>query len=361
MRKRKRSGVINLPTGVHRVVSKGQAYYYFAPGRGTKAAGERVPLGIDPTAPKFWAKLNGARGMTPEAVKPGTFAALIRDFKTSAEWTRLRPNTRRDYLIYLDRVERAWGALVVSGLTAVGIYALRDRYAATPVAANHLAAILRSLMAWGIKRGYHDRNPAIDVTPIEISDIKGARPWPEAAYQLVLDRAPEVLRRAAILGRACGQRRSDLVRFGRKNRRDDGIEITIGKLRDLRHFIPLRKSELSEIDSWSCSDTGPWIVSARGEPMNGSALGELLDQFVERTPELAEAGPIKLHGLRAMAVCDRRLDGLEHQEISAQLGMSLAMVMRYSKQVDQEALARRGNAKRERGVNQIVKLKGDEL
>jgi hypothetical protein len=257
MRKRKRSGVFNLPTGVHRVVSKGQAYYYFAPRRGTKAAGARVSLGTDPTAPEFWANLNGARGAAPEAVKAGTFAALIRDFKTSAEWNRLRPNTRRDYLIYLDRVERAWGSLMVSGLTAVEIYALRDRYAATPVAANHLAAILRSLMAWGIKRGYDDRNPAIDVTPIEISDIKGARPWPEAAYQLVLDRAPEVLRRAAILGRACGQRRSDLVRFGRKNRRDDGIEITIGKLRDRRHFIPLRKSELSEIDSWSCSDTGP--------------------------------------------------------------------------------------------------------
>ena len=52
-----------------------------------------------------------------------------------------------------------------------------------------------------------------------------------------------------------------------------------------------------------------------------------------------------------------RLDGLEHQEISAQLCMSMTMVMRYSKQVDQEALARRGNAKRgERDGNKFVKL-----
>jgi len=35
--------------------------------------------------------------------------------------------------------------------------------------------------------------------------------------------------------------------------------------------------------------------------------------------------------------------------------MSLTMVMRYSKQVDQQALARRGNAKRERAGNNIVK------
>jgi hypothetical protein len=32
--------------------------------------------------------------------------------------------------------------------------------------------------------------------------------------------------------------------------------------------------------------------------------------------------------------------------------------MRYSRQIDQEALARRGNAKRERAANRIVKPKG---
>lgn len=361
MRKRKRTGVIDLPNGVHRVKSKGRVYFYFAPGRGTKSAGERVSLGTDPTAPEFWAKLNEAHGTAPETIKAGTFAALIRDFKMSADWNRLRLNTRRDYSIYLNRIERAWGVLLVSGLTAVGIYTLRDQYASTPVAANHLVTILRSLLAWGVKRGYHDRNPVIDVTPIEIFDVKGARPWPEVAYEIVLQRAPEAIRRTAILGRACGQRRSDLVQFGRKNRRDDGIDITIGKLRDRRHFIPLKKAELAEIDSWSCSETGPWIVSARGEPLKGPALGELLDEFVGRTGELSPYGPIKLHGLRAMAVCDRRLEGLEHQEIAAQLGMSLQMVMRYSRQIDQEALARRGNAKRERAANKIVKPKGSKL
>ena len=95
--------------------------------------------------------------------------------------------------------------------------------------------------------------------------------------------------------------------------------------------------------------------------MSGAELAELLDWFVARTPELAGYGPIKLHGLRAMAVCDRRMDGLEHQEIAAQLGMSLPMVMRYSRQIDQEALARRGNAKRERDGNKIVKPKAPKL
>jgi hypothetical protein len=170
-------------------------------------------------------------------------------------------------------------------------------------------------------------------------------PWPEDAFELVLQEAPEHVRRAAFLGRATGQRRSDLVQFGRKHRRADGLQIKIGKLRDRDHFIPLKASELAEIDSWSCSDTGPWITNAYGKPMSGSALFHALDTFVADIPELAGVD-LRPHGLRAMAVCDRRLDGLSHQEISAQLCMSLGMVMRYSKHIDQERLAREANKKR---------------
>jgi DNA-directed RNA polymerase specialized sigma24 family protein len=47
-----------------------------------------------------------------------------------------------------------------------------------------------------------------------------------------------------------------------------------------------------------------------------------------------------------MAVCDRHIDGLSHQEISAQLGISMDMVMRYSKHIDQERLAREANKRR---------------
>jgi hypothetical protein len=93
------------------------------------------------------------------------------------------------------------------------------------------------------------------------------------------------------------------------------------------------------------ADTGPWITNAEGVPMSGAAIGDALDKFVVHRPELAGAR-LKPHGLRAMAVCDRRLDGLSHQEISAQLCMSIGMVMRYSKHIDQERLAREANKKR---------------
>ena len=106
-------------------------------------------------------------------------------------------------------------------------------------------------------------------------------------------------------------------------------------------------AEITEIDSWSCSGTGPWIVSPAGKAMTGDHLGSSLDRFLAKVPQLADLEGLSPHGWRAMAVCDRRLRGLEHQEIAAELCMSLPMVMRYSKHVDQEALARRARDKRE--------------
>jgi hypothetical protein len=48
---RRRSVNVKLPRDVQAVVNRhGQVYYYYAPGRGTKAAGKRIPLGTDARA-----------------------------------------------------------------------------------------------------------------------------------------------------------------------------------------------------------------------------------------------------------------------------------------------------------------------
>jgi hypothetical protein len=47
-----------------------------------------------------------------------------------------------------------------------------------------------------------------------------------------------------------------------------------------------------------------------------------------------------MHGLRAMAACDRKLEGAEDRAIGASLCMSVSMVQRYTKHIDNELLAR---------------------
>ena len=95
--------------------------------------------------------------------------------------------------------------------------------------------------------------------------------------------------------------------------------------------------------------------------MSGDHLGSSLGRWVASRDELKELEQLTPHGWRAMAVCDRRLAGLEHQEIAAQICMSLPMVMRYSRHIDQEVLARKGNAKREQTVAEFVKSKRSGL
>jgi integrase len=297
-----------------------------------------VPLGKDATDPEFWVALKRAQG-DDGTLKPGTFNALIAEYRASSKWQKLRQRTQEHYSHQLERIADAWGELAVDGLTVKGIFALRAKYEATPVAANHLVSVLRTLLGWGLEHGYGSRNPANDVNALEIVDEEKAKPWPEWAYQLVLAGAPEHLQRAAFLGRATGQRRSDLVKLGRRNRVEDGLAFKIGKLRDKEHFIPLTPGQLKVIDAWSCSDTGPWIVSPTGSTMSGDHQQSSLNRYIAKTPKLQGLG-LKLHGLRAMAAIDRKMLGLENKAIGKNIGMSAGMVERYTSHIDGVALAR---------------------
>jgi hypothetical protein len=315
MARRKNTGMIELPSGVHAVRAGRKVYYYWHPHRSTALEGKRVALGTDPRDPLFWEKLKAAQGKASGDVEPWTFAALALAYRGpkagvgSAEWEKLRPPTKKSYNLHIGRILDKWGALPVADITLRHIYAFRDMHADTPTMANKLVMMLRVLIAFGMPRGYIDRSPAAEVALPSIVDVEHTRPWPEDAFKRIIETAPEHIRRAAFLGRATGQRRSDLVRYGRKHRRADGLQIKIGKLRDKDHFIPLKASELAEIDSWLCSDTGPWITNAAGQPMSGDAIGSSLDRFLADVPELAGLN-LNPHRLRAMGVCDRRFDGL---------------------------------------------------
>jgi hypothetical protein len=329
---------MSVPEGVHAIKSGRKTYYYWHPNRGTAFAGKRVPLGTDHTDPEFWDRLRAAQG-DDGTVTPGTFNALIAEYKRSKKFLNRRERTKTHYDHQLSRIATAWGDMAVSGLTVAGIFRLRAQFENTPVAANHLVSMLRTLLGWGLSHGYGERNPANDVENLEIDDERNAKPWPDEAYQIVLKVAPERLRRAVYLARASGQRRSDVVKFGKRHRKDDGIAIKIGKLRDKEHTIPLMERQLAEIDSWDCSDTGPWVVAERGGMMSGDNLQSTLNRLVAKTPTL-RGYDLKMHGLRANAAIDRKLVGAENKAIGASIRMSTAMVERYIKHIDDLELAR---------------------
>lgn len=332
--------MVALPEGVRRVKRGRRTYYYFHKGRGTAAQQRAVRLPDDPADPAFWTKLRDLTGAVAE--DEGAFSALIARYRSSPEWDRLRPKTRRNYDVYLRGFERAWGGLGVADLSRGGIYAHRDAMAATPVAANGMLSVLRSFLEWCVERRIIMENAAAGVKALAVDD-DGTRPWPEIAYQLVLERAPMDLRRLAIIGRATGQRRSDLVRMRPADRFDQGIRLRIGKLREKAHWVPLTRVALAEIDSWVVEPMVPYLLSPAGKPYSGDHINSRWNRWRASEEAAPIAGMIAtIHGLRATAVVDRRRAGLTHQEIAAQIGMSLQMVMRYSRFADQEDLARAG-------------------
>lgn len=358
-RKRKGAGVVELPIGVQAVKRGERVYYYWHPGRGTERGKGLKPiaLGKDPRHADFWKKIAQLTGAPiPGAAAKGTWAALDREWRgdekesiaPSREWVSLSDGTRRIYALRMKRIVRDWGKLQVSLTDLEGVTALRDTFSG-PVAANQMVGVIRAAMAWGRRHGYPSKDPTTDLEAVDVGEVDGATPWPEWAYEIVRKEAPEPLRRAAFLGRATGQRRSDLVRMGKRSRRDDGLEFQIKKLRNRVHFIPLLKGELAEIDGWATSDIGPYITTSRGRPTNGGALADALKAFCLSHPALKET-EVFLHGLRALAVCDRRIQGMTHQEISGQICMSIGMVMRYSKRIDTEILGRAANVRREQSA-----------
>jgi integrase len=189
-------------------------------------------------------------------------------------------------------------------------------------------------------------------------DDDGNIPWTEAGYQFVMKHAPVHLYRMAFLGRACGQRVSDLVKMRPVNLTEDGINLRIGKLRDKPHMVPLTKAQMAEIRSWGVGDLNFFITTpARGKRCSERYLNELWNEW-RATPE---AAPIRdldmtIHGLRATAINDRHLDGATELGIAAELGMSVAMVSRYLRFANKVEAGRVSRDRREQARTEIARF-----
>jgi hypothetical protein len=211
---------VELPRYVHRVLSRGREYFYFQRGRESASQEPSIRLPGNPHAVEFWAAYKEALGTEPPSGK--TFDDLIAAYKFSPEFARLSDTSKREYTRYLETISELMSKFHVSALRPKHVIQLRDKFAATPVAANHLIAILRVLIAWGIPREFSDTNPCIHVPKLD-TDVKGARPWPVWAYELINKHAKEGIRRAVLLAHYTGQRQEDVLRMAPEHIEDGGI------------------------------------------------------------------------------------------------------------------------------------------
>jgi integrase len=318
-----------------------------------------VSLGKDTNDPEFWRKLRDAKGAP--VPREGTFSPLIAAWRKQ-NWERLRPATRKNFGHYLNRLDAEAGDRLVAALLPRDIYQMMDGMSATPRSANQMLTILRLLLQFGVQRGYCTTNPAIGIEPLKV-DASGQEPWAEEGYRFVMQHAPLHVRRMAYLGRATGQRVSDLVKMRATDLAADGIFLRIGKLRDKPHLVPLSGEQMAEIRSWGVRDLD-FLISTPGTRCRCSA--GYLNVLWNNWRASSEAAPIRslkltIHGLRATKIKDLRRDGAADGSIADELGMSVGMVARYLRFDDKIASARASRDRRERNrgdlVNPVVQLK----
>jgi integrase len=244
-----RKPTVALPKYVQRIVNGGREYFYFQRGRASASPGPRLKLPKGPHDTEFWAAYKNHLGS--ELPSARTFDALIAAYKIAPEFTKRAAATQRDYSRYLDIVSTAWGKLHVGSVRPKHVLQLRDAWAETPVAANHLLSVLKTLINWGIPREFSETNPCIHVQKLEVNE-GGARPWPLWAFSLVTEHASEDMLRAVLLARYTGQRQEDVLRMGPGDVEDGGINVVQQKTgKEL--WLPFHCNLKAALEDWSGS------------------------------------------------------------------------------------------------------------
>lgn len=323
--------------------------------------GRKVRLRSPTGSPEFFAEYRAALAAlesplpspTPrstEAPLPGTLRWLCAAYFGSAEFKRLDPRTQRVRRLILEHCLREpvapaetalFSEFPLSRLTPAAIRVLRDRKAAAPETANGRVKALRQVFAWGMA-SHPDLlpgNPARDV-PYFRSASQGHHSWTLEEVTQYEARHPvgSKARLALALLLYTGQRRSDVVRFGRQHVRDGWLHFTQAKNRNrapVRMALPVLP-ELQRIIDASPSGDLTFIVTAFGRPFTANGFG---NWFRDRCDE-AGLEHCSAHGLRKAGAALAAENGATESELMAIFCWStLKEAARYTKAARQKLLA----------------------
>jgi hypothetical protein len=204
-----------------------------------------------------------------------------------------------------------------------------DKMKDTPSAAKQFRAVLKTLISWGISRGFHDRNP-VEHT----QKPKGGNPyvpWPDWAFELFFEKARKDMIGPVISALYTGQRAIDVFKMNRILSTDVTISI---KAQKTGVFVPVPihphyKQLLANFPSNSnfklhlMDDGKPWTLGGYRTAFQREMNRPEFEPFREHR--------LVFHGLRKNAVNALAEAGATDSEISAVVGMSLQMVAHYTK------------------------------
>ena len=329
-----------LPKGLwfqRKVLSSGEVVRYGYFGRGVDTAS----LGREGTS-EFHDRLAELlrRGPTERTV-----ASLVVQYRQSPEFGSLRPRTQQDYILQLDKIRDAFGALSLRAMAAreisKHIYAWRDSMSASRRQADYGVQVLKIVLAWGTKRGILEHNRAAGVNRLDRGDRRESV-WSADQISAFLGVATEPMARALILALETGQRQGDLLRMSWSTVGQNIIQLKQAKT-GAYAAIPI-SARLGEcLDSIPRSDATTVLTNANGHPWDVKGNG-----FRSAWRGVCQSAGIRgvtFHDLRGTFVSARLADGWSAQEVALCTGHSLRDLVSLERYVDRtkvsEANARR--------------------
>jgi integrase len=272
---------------------------------------------------------------------PGSFDALCVAYYQSAAFSDLRPSTQTVRRHIIEAFRRQHGTKPLRGLTRAHIHGIVSAKSATPAAANNLLKTLKVMLGFAVEIGLIDSNPTIGIKKYK-SHGDGIHSWSEAEVERFRERHPSGTKARLALELLLGtaQRRSDAVKLGRQNVRDDCLVLRQEKTNQPL-LIPMHPDLVAELKQAQGTHL-TFLTTANGAPFSSNAFSLW---FRARCNE-AGLPQCSAHGLRKLAATRLAEAGCSASEIAAVTGhKTLREVARYTKAADQAKLARQSLAK----------------
>ncbi len=307
----------------------------------------KVRLREEPGSDAFEAEYRDALHAPPKlavppigALAPGSIDALCVAYYGSAAFKGMDPRAQRVRRGILDRFRMEHGTKAATRLEPHHLIRIRDARAETPEAANSMLKALRAAFKAGEALRLVATNPALKVPYLRSANPDGIHTWTlDEVERFEAKHAVGTMARLALaLLLYTGQRRSDVVLFGRQHLRDGALTFTQQKNRarkPVRLVLPV-VPELAHIIAATPSGGLTFLTSERGTAFTPDSFGNRFRTWC-REAALPQCSP---HGLRKAAASRLAELGASPHQIMAVTGhTTLKEVDRYTRAATQKAMA----------------------
>lgn len=290
-----------------------------------------------------------------KGITPGTWRWLCtRYFAECADYLRYDDRQRRVRRGILEATfdepiapgsQQFFRDMPVSRMTPDAIEVLRDRKLVFPEGANNRLKAIRAVFKWAVRKKGSDGKPlaphnaARDIPLLKSNNPNGYHTWTVDEVRQFEERHPigTKARLALALLLYTGQRRSDVIRFGKQHSKRGVLTFTQHKGRNRKpHKLTLPILPLLQkiIDSSPCGDM-TYLVNDLGRPFTDAGIG---NWFRDRCIEASVPG--RAHGLRKAGATIAANNGATAHQLMAIFGWdTLKMAEQYTRAADQKRLA----------------------